>query len=392
MLTLLAKFFIKDHKNYKNPKVRQAYGMLCGLLGILLNLVLFAGKYLAGVLTGSIAITADAFNNLSDAGSSLITLIGFKMAGQKPDLDHPFGHGRIEYISGLIVAALILLMGFELAQTSFDKILNPEATGLTVVSAIILIASIAIKGYMALYNNRTASKIDSAAMKATGTDCLSDMASTAVVLICSLVGHFTGFALDGYCGLAVSALILFAGYSAAKDTLGPLLGQAPEPEFIQKIQRIVMESNIVTGIHDLIIHDYGPGRQMISLHAEVPVNVDILAAHDTIDNLERELKEQLGCDAVIHMDPIATDDELTTKLKAKVMIFAEEIAPEIGIHDFRIVTGDTHTNIIFDAVVPFSLEADTVKLQLSSKIEAMQPEDDFTDRYYAVINIDRPYH
>lgn len=392
MLTLLAKFFIKDHKNYKNPKVRQAYGMLCGLLGILLNLVLFAGKYLAGVLTGSIAITADAFNNLSDAGSSLITLIGFKMAGQKPDLDHPFGHGRIEYISGLIVAALILLMGFELAQTSFDKVLNPEATGLTVVSAIILIASIAIKGYMALYNNRTAVKIDSAAMKATGTDCLSDMASTAVVLICSLVGHFTGFALDGYCGLAVSALILFAGYSAAKDTLGPLLGQAPEPEFIQKIQRIVMESNIVTGIHDLIIHDYGPGRQMISLHAEVPVNVDILAAHDTIDNLERELKEQLGCDAVIHMDPIATDDELTTKLKAKVMIFAEEIAPEIGIHDFRIVTGDTHTNIIFDAVVPFSLEADTVKLQLSSKIEAMQPEDDSTDRYYAVINIDRPYH
>ena len=392
MLTLLAKFFIKDHKNYKNPKVRQAYGMLCGLLGILLNLVLFAGKYLAGVLTGSIAITADAFNNLSDAGSSLITLIGFKMAGQKPDLDHPFGHGRIEYISGLIVAALILLMGFELAQTSFDKILNPEATGLTVVSAIILIASIAIKGYMALYNNRTAGKIDSAAMKATGTDCLSDMASTAVVLICSLVGHFTDLALDGYCGLAVSALILFAGYSAAKDTLGPLLGQAPEPEFIQKIQTIVMDTDIVTGIHDLIIHDYGPGRQMISLHAEVPVNVDILAAHDTIDNLERELKEQLGCDAVIHMDPIATDDELTTKLKAKVMIFAEEIAPEIGIHDFRVVTGDTHTNIIFDAVVPFSLEADTVKVQLSSKIEAMQPEDDSTDRYYAVINIDRPYH
>ena len=392
MLTLLAKLFIKDHKNYKNPKVRQAYGMLCGLLGILLNLVLFAGKYLAGVLTGSIAITADAFNNLSDAGSSLITLIGFKMAGQKPDLDHPFGHGRIEYISGLIVAALILLMGFELAQTSFDKILNPEATGLTVVSAIILIASIAIKGYMALYNNRTAGKIDSAAMKATGTDCLSDMASTAVVLICSLIGHFTGLALDGYCGLAVSALILFAGYNAAKDTLGPLLGQAPEPEFIQKIQCIVMESNIVTGIHDLIIHDYGPGRQMISLHAEVPVNVDILAAHDTIDNLERELKEQLGCDAVIHMDPIATDDELTTKLKAKIMIFAEEIAPEIGIHDFRVVTGDTHTNIIFDAVVPFNLEAEDVKSQLGSRIEAMQPEDDSTDRYYAVINIDRPYH
>ena len=372
--------------------VRRRYGRLAGGVGIGMNLLLFGIKLLAGLLTASVAVLADAFNNLSDAGSSLITLIGFKMAGQKPDLDHPFGHGRIEYISGLIVAALILLMGFELAQTSFDKILNPEATGLTVVSAIILIASIAIKGYMALYNNRTAGKIDSAAMKATGTDCLSDMASTAVVLICSLIGHFTDLALDGYCGLAVSALILFAGYSAAKDTLGPLLGQAPEPEFIQKIQTIVMDTDIVTGLHDLIIHDYGPGRQMISLHAEVPMNVDILKAHDLIDNLERELKEQLGCDAVIHMDPIATDDELTTKLKAKVMIFAEEIAPEIGIHDFRVVTGDTHTNIIFDAVVPFSLEADNVKVQLSSKIEAMQPEGDSTDRYYAVINIDRPYH
>ena len=392
MLTLLAKFFIKDHKNYKAPMVRQAYGMLCGLLGILLNLVLFAGKYLAGALTSSIAITADAFNNLSDAGSSLITLIGFKMAGQKPDLDHPFGHGRIEYISGLIVAALILLMGVELAQTSFDKILNPEATGLTLISAIILLASIAINGYMALYNNRTASKIDSAAMKATGTDCLSDMASTTVVLICSLVGHYTGLALDGYCGLAVSALILFAGYNAAKDTLGPLLGQAPEPEFIQKIQSIVMDSSIVTGIHDLIIHDYGPGRQMISLHAEVPMNIDILMAHDTIDNLERELKEQLGCDAVIHLDPLAVDDAITSKLKAKVMIFAEEIAPEIGIHDFRVVTGETHTNIIFDAVVPFSLEADDVKNRLTAKIEAMQPETDATDRYYAVISIDRPFH
>ena len=314
------------------------------------------------------------------------------MAGQKPDLDHPFGHGRIEYISGLIVAALILLMGVELAQTSFDKILNPEATGLTLISAIILLASIAIKGYMALYNNRTASKIDSAAMKATGTDCLSDMASTTVVLICSLVGHYTGLALDGYCGLAVSALILFAGYNAAKDTLGPLLGQAPEPEFIQKIQSIVMDSSIVTGIHDLIIHDYGPGRQMISLHAEVPMNIDILMAHDTIDNLERELKEQLGCDAVIHLDPLAVDDAITSKLKAKVMIFAEEIAPEIGIHDFRVVTGETHTNIIFDAVVPFSLEADDVKNRLTAKIEAMQPETDDTDRYYAVISIDRPFH
>ena len=392
MLTLLAKLFIKDYQNIKSSKVRQAYGMLCGLLGILLNLLLFAGKYLAGVISGSIAITADAFNNLSDAGSSLITLIGFKMAGQKPDLDHPFGHGRIEYISGLVVSALILLMGVELAKTSIDKILHPAPAELTLLTAAILIASIAVKGYMSFYNRRTAAKIDSAAMRATATDSLSDMVATSVVLICSLIGYYTNLAIDGYCGLLVSAFILFAGYSAAKDTIGPLLGQAPDPELIRRIQHIVMKADIITGIHDLVIHDYGPGRQMISLHAEVPLHADILKAHDVIDNVERELKEKLDCDAVIHMDPIVTDDELTNQLKAKVTLFAEEIAPEICIHDFRIVTGDTHTNIIFDAVVPFQLNGEEVKEQLTQKIQSMPPTDHDTERYYAVINIDRPYH
>ena len=392
MLTLLSRIFIHDRANTKSPAVRQAYGMLCGILGIFLNLLLFAGKYLAGFLTGSIAITADAFNNLSDAGSSLITLIGFKMAGQKPDPDHPFGHGRIEYISGLVVSALILLMGAELARTSIEKILHPEPADFSLLSIIILAAAILVKAYMAFYNRRTAARIDSAAMRATAMDSLSDMAATSAVLICSLVAHYTGLALDGYCGLLVSAFILFAGYSAAKDTIGPLLGQAPEPEFIQKIQNIVMQADIITGIHDLIIHDYGPGRQMISLHAEVPLHVDILAAHVIIDTVERELKEKLGCDAVIHMAPITTDDMLTNQLKSQVRLLAEEISPEITIHDFRIVTGETHTNLIFDAVVPFSLPEAETRQRLTQAIEAMPPLDASTGRYYAVINIDRPYH
>ncbi len=307
------------------------------------------------------------------------------MAGQKPDLDHPFGHGRIEYISGLIVSALILLMGFELVKTSIEKIAHPEATELNLLSALILLAAILVKGYMAFYNRRTAAKIDSAAMRATAMDSLSDMAATSAVLICSIIAHYTGLAIDGWCGLLVSGFILFSGYSAAKDTINPLLGQAPDPELIQQIQSIVMEAPIITGIHDLIIHDYGPGRQMISLHAEIPVNVDILKAHDMIDNIEMQLRERLGCDAVIHMDPIATDDALTNELRMKLSGYAHEISSEISIHDFRIVVGETHTNLIFDAVLPYQISADEFKQQLTQKVSELP------GKYYAVINIDRPF-
>ena len=260
MLTLLARLFIPDRSDSKNPKVRQAYGMLCGLLGIALNLILFAGKAIAGSMSGSIAITADAFNNLSDAGSSLITLIGFKMAGQKPDPSHPFGHGRIEYITGLIVSALILIMGFELATSSINSILHPQPTDFSILSCVILLCSIAVKAYMAFYNRRTAAKIESAAMKATATDSLSDMAATAVVLVSLLIGHFTSLRVDGWCGLLVSLFILYAGFSSAKETINPLLGQAPDPAMIRRVQEIVMRPAIITGMHDLVIHDYGPGR------------------------------------------------------------------------------------------------------------------------------------
>lgn len=387
MLTLLARLFIPDRSDSKNPKVRQAYGMLCGLLGIALNLILFAGKAIAGSMSGSIAITADAFNNLSDAGSSLITLIGFKMAGQKPDPSHPFGHGRIEYITGLIVSALILIMGFELATSSIDSILHPQPTDFSILSCVILLCSIVVKAYMAFYNRRTAAKIESAAMKATATDSLSDMAATAVVLVSLLIGHFTSLRVDGWCGLLVSLFILYAGFSSAKETINPLLGQAPDPAMIRRVQEIVMRPAIITGMHDLVIHDYGPGRQMVSLHAEVPVHVDILKAHDVIDNVEKELKEKLGCDAVIHMDPIATDDPATNRLKDAVMELGQAISPQLSIHDFRVVSGDTHTNVIFDAVVPFSLDAERVKQQLEAGIEALPG-----GHYYAVIQIDRPYN
>ena len=263
MITFLSKFFIKEKED--KGKIRQEYGILCGMVGIFLNILLFCGKFFAGTISHSIAVTADAFNNLSDAGSSAVTLIGFKLAGAKPDSEHPFGHGRIEYVSGLIVAAAILLMAYELIRDSIIKIIHPEETEFSVMVVVILIISILVKLYMYLYNSGVAKKIDSAAMKATATDSLSDTCATAVVLVAALIGHFTGIYVDGYCGALVGVFIMFAGIGAAKDTLNPLLGQPPEEEFVQKIDQIVMAHEEICGIHDLIVHDYGPGRQMVSL-------------------------------------------------------------------------------------------------------------------------------
>lgn len=343
MVQLLARYFIKNYEQTESPSVRQSYGVLCGSVGIGFNILLFIGKFLAGLISNSIAITADAFNNLSDAGSSLITLIGFKMAGQKPDTEHPFGHGRIEYLTGLLVSLLILLMGVELIKSSVSKILHPEATECTPVVAGILIVSILVKLYMYLYNRSTGRKIDSAAMMATAADSLSDMLSTSVVLIATLIGKFTGLQIDGWCGLLVGIFILYAGFSAAKDTISPLLGQPPQKEFVEKIESIVQSYPQVLGIHDLIVHDYGPGRVMISLHAEVPASGDMLHLHDTIDNIERQLHRELHCDAVIHMDPVMNDDEETQELKKQVTCCLHELDKSLNLHDFRIVKGPTHT-------------------------------------------------
>ena len=387
MVQLLARFLIKNYEQTESPSVRQSYGVLCGSVGIGFNILLFIGKFLAGLISNSIAITADAFNNLSDAGSSLITLIGFKMAGQKPDTEHPFGHGRIEYLTGLLVSLLILLMGVELIKSSVSKILHPEATECTAVVAGILIVSILVKLYMYLYNRSTGRKIDSAAMMATAADSLSDMLSTSVVLIATLIGKFTGLQIDGWCGLLVGIFILYAGFSAAKDTISPLLGQPPQKEFVEKIESIVQSYPQVLGIHDLIVHDYGPGRVMISLHAEVPASGDMLHLHDTIDNIERQLHRELHCDAVIHMDPVMNDDEETQELKKQVTCCLHELDKSLNLHDFRIVKGPTHTNIIFDILVPFKFQLSDAEISrfMEEKIHSISAS------YYAVINIDKDY-
>ena len=387
MITLLSRWFIRDRDHVTDPAVRRAYGQLCGLTGIGLNVLLFIGKFLAGTISGSIAITADAFNNLSDAGSSVITLLGFRLAGRKPDPEHPFGHGRIEYISGLIVSGLILLMGVELAKTSFDKILHPAAVDFSVIAMVILAVSILVKLYMSLYNRQIGKKINSAAMAATAADSISDAISTSAVLAAMLVAKFSGLMIDGYVGMIVAVLILISGVKAAKETIAPLLGQAPETEFVQQIERIVMSHPPICGIHDLVVHDYGPGRVMISLHAEVPAGGDILELHDVIDNAEIALRRELNCEAVIHMDPIVTDDGITSELRAKVSELVKTIDERITIHDFRIVPGNTHTNLIFDAVVPFDIGISAQ--EVSERISRLVSEMD--SNYFAVVLVEHSY-
>jgi len=387
MVALLAKMM--GVENYSADKKRSAYGKLCGSVGIFLNIVLFIGKFVAGMISHSIAITADAFNNLSDAGSSLVTLIGFKLAEQKPDSDHPFGHGRIEYLSGLVVSAVILMMGFELVKDSVDKILHPVAVEFSVVVLMILIASIIGKCYMAYYNFLYGKRFESGTLKATATDSLSDCVSTTVVLLATLVGHFTDVQIDGFCGIAVGILIFVAGINAARETLSPLLGEAPDPEFVEQIEQMVLDFDKATiiGVHDLIVHDYGPGRRIISLHAEVPAEGDILVMHDVVDNLEMKLREELGCLTTIHMDPVVTTDERVTELKEKCVELVKGIGDSLSLHDFRVVFGDTHTNMIFDVVVPFEfyLSDDETKKMIQQKVW-----EKIGKNYFVVITIDKP--
>ena len=387
MVTLLSKFFIKDREKYSDPKVRRAYGTLCSIVGILLNILMFIGKYIAGVVSKSISITADAFNNLSDAGSSIITLFGFRLSGKAPDPDHPFGHGRIEYLSGLGVSIAIVVMGFELMKSSVTKIIHPEPIEASLLAGGIMIASILIKVYMAVYNRGIGKKIDSAAMKSVAADSLSDTVSTVVVLLSMIVSHFTSVNIDAYAGVLVAALILYTGFTSARDTVSPLLGNAPSHEFIQKIQEIVLRQEHVVGIHDLIVHDYGPGRVFISLHAEVPGNEDIFVIHDEIDNAEIELQKTLGCHAVIHMDPVCVDDGFILETKEKVNGIVKGIDPVFSIHDFRMVPGDTHTNLIFDLVVPakYKLSNEEVGKIAKERIEAQEKG------CFAVITVEQSY-
>lgn len=387
MISLLAKWLIPNRDKVENSEVRRAWGSLCGFMGIALNLLLFAGKLAAGALSGSIAVTADAFNNLSDAGSSVVTLLGFRLAGKKPDADHPFGHGRMEYVSGLAVAGLILLMGAELAKSSVEKILRPEAVSFSWLAAAILLVSIGVKVYMYLYNKAVGKKIRSAAMSATASDSLSDTAATAAVLLAMLVGHWSGVQLDGWTGLLVALFILWSAVQAARDTVSPLLGQSPDPLLVKEIEELVMAHDAVVGVHDLVVHDYGPGRRIISLHAEVPADGQVLALHDVIDNIEAELSRKLHCEAVIHMDPVVVGDPQVDALHQKVAALVRTIDPRITIHDFRIVPGATHTNLIFDAVIPFDerLTRPQVAAQICQLVQGLD------GRYRAVVKIENSY-
>lgn len=384
MITILSKLFIKS--DMPADVQRGLYGKLCGLTGIFLNIVLFVIKFFAGTISNSIAITADAFNNLSDAGSSVVTLVGFKLSEQKPDAKHPYGHGRIEYISGLIVSAVILLMAYEMLKDSINKIIHPEKTSFSVLVIIILIISILAKFYMAYYNFRIGKKIDSATIRATGTDSLSDTISTIVVLASTIVGHFTDLHIDGICGIIVGIFILYAGISTAKETVSLLMGQPPEQEYVDSIEQLVINfDDSILDVHDLMVHDYGPGRKIISLHAEVPAEGNILAIHDVIDNLEKQLAQQFNCLATIHMDPVITKDPKVDALREDVRKLLHEIDPVISMHDFRIVSGPSHTNLIFDIVLPFKYpltEQEVLKV-IDQKIM-----DHYGSQYFTVVQID----
>ncbi|MCI6116876.1 MAG: cation diffusion facilitator family transporter [Clostridium sp.] len=394
MLKFLAKLFIKTPREYDDPATRRAYGVLCGAVGILLNILLFAGKFIAGSLAKSVAVTADAFNNLADASSSVITMIGFRLAGQKPDKEHPFGHGRFEYIAGLLVSAAIILMGVELLKTSIEKIIAPQAVEFSVLTAVILVFSVAVKIYMAVYNGSLGKKLASPALAAAAKDSLSDSIATAVVLISSAVGHFLRINIDGWCGAAVAVFVLRAGIMSVRDTLAPLLGTEPDPEFVKRINDIVLSYPEISAIHDLIIHDYGPGRQIISLHAEMPTESgsDIFKLHDIVDNAERRLRQELGCDATIHLDPVAAEDEQTQMLHERMEAALFEINSGLTMHDFRIVPGPTHTNLIFDVVVPYDNKMP--QAEILEKIEyaaAELPSGKNGGKYYAVVRFDRPF-
>ena len=353
MTNLLTKLFIRNSDDINNPVVRKHYGTLAGAVGIFCNLLLFTIKILAGLLTGAISIVADAFNNLSDAGSSIVTLIGFRMAGKPADHDHPFGHGRIEYIAGLIVSALILLMGFELLKSSVEKILNPTPLESSNISILILIVSVCIKLWMGYFNRKIGKKLNATAMIATSADSFNDCVATTAVLIGFLVFKFANINLDGYMGVAVALFVMWAGYNTAKDTIEPLLGLAPDPEFVLNVKNCVLERKEILGIHDMHVHDYGPGRVYVSMHAEIPSDMDVLKAHDIIDSAEEEVSSKFKCEVSIHMDPIEVNNPLANELKLKLMEILNTIDPTLSFHDFRITNGPMRKNIIFDLLVPF---------------------------------------
>lgn len=387
MIQYLVKLFIVDYEKVQDVKVRKRYGILSGVLGIICNLLLFGIKSIAGILSGAISIMADAFNNLSDAGSSVVTLIGFQLAGKPADKEHPFGHGRVEYLAGLFISAAIMLVGWQLGISSFQKILHPQSLSYSPISILILVSSIVIKLWMASYNRYLGNKIQSTTMKATAADSLSDCVATTAVLVSIGISYFLGWNVDGITGLLVSIFIFIAGINAMKDTIQPLLGQEPDPTFVKNIEDMVKQYQDILGVHDMIVHDYGPGRIMVSLHAEIPYDMDIMKAHDMIDELEMQIKKELHCDITIHMDPIINDDQAINEMREKVIQIVKDVDTSLNIHDFRMTVGPLRTNLIFDVVVPY----DSAKTEDEIRSEIREKVMELEGNYYARVQLDKGY-
>ena len=384
MTEFLVRRLVRGAQNTEDPAVREAYGRLAGIVGVVCNVLLFVGKFLLGTLTGSVAITADAVNNLSDASSSIVTLIGFRLAARPADDGHPFGHHRIEYLAGLAVAAMILLIGVELVKTSVGKIIHPANVECTAATILVLLASILVKLWLAHFNRTLGKKIGSPALMATAADSRNDVITTAAVLLCAALSVATGLRLDGYVGLLVALFILWSGVSIAKDTIDPLLGAAPDESLVQAIASEIRGYDGILGLHDLMVHDYGPGRRFASAHAEVDYRMDILDAHELLDDIERDVRAKLRVDLVLHCDPIVTDDAERNALRGRVLEYLTEQDERLTIHDFRVVRGSGHTNVIFDLVVPFDLEAKARELKRGLE-QALSADG---KRYHAIITID----
>lgn len=357
MTDLIVKAFIKDYKNVTDSKVRMKYGILSGCVGIALNVILCLMKFFVGSMTGSIAITADAVNNLSDAGSSAVTVFGFKMAGKPADKDHPFGHGRIEYITAMIVSFIILFMGVELAIQSVEKIRTPEDVRFNLVGAIIIAASILGKLWLAFFNKRLGKKIDSPAMTAVVADSISDIAATSVTLTALILANFfPTLHIDGWLGIVVACFVLKAGFDIFRDTLSSLIGRPPSKELVEEMKNKIMSYDHVSGIHDLIMHNYGPDHFFATVHVEIPADIDVMVGHDIIDNIENDIKKEMGIDLTIHYDPLVVNNERVTELREMTEEIVKGISSDLSIHDFRVVDGPMHTNLIFDVVLPYGFK------------------------------------
>ncbi|QSX05948.1 cation transporter [Sedimentibacter sp. zth1] len=388
MINTLLKLFVKNYNDVKNANVRERYGRFSSILGIICNVLLCTSKIIVGFLFNNISITADGINNLSDASSSVITLVGFKLSNKPADKDHPFGHARIEYISGLIVTFIILFLGIELIKTSFDKILHPEESSFSVILLIILVLSIIIKLFLCYVNNNLGNKINSTTIKATAKDSLNDVLSTSAVLISVIITKLTGLKIDGYVGMLVAVIIIFSGIDILRDILNPLLGEPPDRELIDNIVDKILCYEGVLNLHDLVVHSYGPNKYFATVHVEVSASEDILISHDMIDNIERDIHKDLDINLVIHLDPIVTNDKETNKLKEIVNNIVSNLGCNYSMHDFRLVKGHTHTNVLFDIVIPNECDKtpDELTCSISQEIKKININ------YYPVITIDKNYN